>query len=57
MAEKKKCDSCGLPRNPEGGRDCVEGHWMCKGCSSSGQVGFERTTCNVCGEPLKEGTA
>ncbi len=53
---KRKCDSCGLPREEGGGKVCPEGHWMCKGCSFSGQVEFARTTCNVCGEPLEEGT-
>ncbi|MCX6013339.1 MAG: hypothetical protein NTV30_08025 [Chloroflexi bacterium] len=51
---KRKCNSCGLMREDVGGKECPNGHWMCKGCSYSGKVGMERTTCNVCGELLKK---
>ena len=50
---KRKCDGCGLMKEDDGnGRECVNGHWNCRGCVRSGSVEMERTTCNICGEPL-----
>jgi len=41
------CDSCGKKKDVYGGKICEKGHFICKSC------GYTRSTCPICGKPLR----
>jgi len=50
---KRKCDACGKEKDVRGGKVCSNGHFICAGCIYGGFFGPTRTTCPLCGKPLK----
>ena len=53
MMPKRKCDACGKEKDVHGGKVCSNGHFICAGCIYGGFFGPTRTTCPLCGKPLK----
>jgi len=54
---KRICDSCGKEKDVKGGKTCENGHFICKDCVYKGVsfmgFGSVKTTCPLCGKPLK----
>jgi len=50
---KRKCDVCGKEKEVRGGKVCSNGHFICAGCVYGGILGPTRTSCPLCGKPLR----
>ena len=50
---RRICDSCGKEKDVRGGKTCSNGHFICADCVYGGILGPTKTTCPLCGKPLR----
>ena len=50
---KRKCDACGKEKDVKNGKTCENGHFICAGCVYGGVFDSKRTSCPLCGKPLR----
>ena len=50
---KRKCDACGKEKDVKNGKTCENGHFICAGCIYGGIFDSTRTSCPLCGKPLR----
>jgi hypothetical protein len=50
---RRTCDNCGKEKDVSGGKTCTNGHFICRDCVSGGFFAPSRTTCPLCGKPLR----
>lgn len=50
---RRICSNCGKEKDVSGGKTCPNDHFICWECVSGGFLAPSRTTCPLCGKPLR----
>jgi len=50
---RRICDSCGKEKDLSGGKTCQSGHFICRDCVYSGFFNPSKSSCPICGKPLR----
>ncbi|MDI6847006.1 MAG: hypothetical protein QMD23_02600 [Candidatus Bathyarchaeia archaeon] len=50
---KRTCANCGKEKDVSGGKECQNGHFICRECAGGGFLVPSRRECPLCGKPLR----